>query len=68
MRTYTIDTLHDLAAEDQGVCLLCGESQDILETRLYLGLCDFCDRHAVIPAETLLLAAGVIDQESEADE
>ena len=69
MRRYTMEEIAEAARDEDGFCLQCGQQQEFLESRLFLGLCVECDTQAVLPAETLHRGIRLVDwEEGENDE
>jgi hypothetical protein len=65
MRRYTMEEIAEASRDGEGFCLQCGQQQEWLEQRLFLGLCVECDQQAVLPAETLRRGIALVDWEGE---
>lgn len=65
VRRYTLREIAEASRDGDGFCLQCGQQQEFLEPRLFLGLCVECDLQAVLPAETLRRGLALVDWERE---
>lgn len=57
--------LAEAAEEGWGVCLWCGEVQEWAETRFMLGVCGNCGEVQVLPAEAVIRAHRLVNDEDE---
>lgn len=64
MKTFSRKQLSEAAESGEGFCIRCGLQQDLVQDSPEgLGLCDECGAKAVIPAETVLQVASLIEEE-----
>lgn len=55
LRTFTLAQVEEASADDYGLCLACGESQEGCEPDARKYLCDNCGQHQVYGAEEIVL-------------
>ena len=55
LRTFTLAQVEEASADQNGLCLACGASQEACEPDARKYLCDNCGQHQVYGAEEIVL-------------